>query len=92
MPWQSMLALSPCHCEEGARYCADAAIYARSDKKMKVVPNLYSSTASGPPSPLFEKEERRLEVSLNLEIILFSCTTIFNLIYDIIKKYIAKLH
>ncbi len=30
---------------------------------MRVVPNLYSSTASGPPSPLFGKEERRLKVT-----------------------------
>ncbi len=30
------------------------------DVTMRVLPNLYSSTASGPPSPLFGKEERRL--------------------------------
>ncbi len=30
---------------------------------MSIVPNLYSSPASGPPSPLFGKEERRLKVT-----------------------------
>ncbi len=30
---------------------------------MRVADNLYSSTASGPPSPLFGKEERRLKVT-----------------------------
>ncbi len=62
VPWQSMLTLFPCHCEEGLKLVCveDTSSVA---VKMRVADNLYSSTASGPPSPLFEKEERRLKVT-----------------------------